>query len=58
MRVCSRRLIDVLRFSRTIYRVNVTFVDSDGKETSVRAVCGDNLLIVAHKNDINLEGTF
>ena len=37
-------------------QVRLTFVDSEGNETDVHAVCGDNILTVAHKNDINLEG--
>ncbi len=37
-------------------RVSVTFVNADGVEAKVRACVGDNLLVVAHKNNIDLEG--
>jgi ferredoxin-2, mitochondrial len=36
--------------------VNVTFVDTDGERVEVRAYEGENILEVAHQNDIELEG--
>jgi len=37
-------------------RVHVTFVSASGREKPVEAVCGDNILFVAHKNGVDLEG--
>ena len=37
-------------------RVRVTFVNAKGEETDVDACVGDNVLVVAHKNDVDLEG--
>ena len=36
--------------------VRITYVDPDGDETTVDADIGQNLLHVAHDNDIELEG--
>ena len=38
------------------FRVNITFVDRDGDEHSVKAKVGDTLLEVAKEFDIDLEG--
>lgn len=38
------------------HSVRVTFIDPDGTEHKVVAKAGMNLLQVAHKNDINMEG--
>jgi hypothetical protein len=37
--------------------VAITYVEADGKETTVDAEIGQNLMAVAHANDIELEGT-
>lgn len=37
-------------------RVKVTFVERDGKERRVEATVGQDLLTLAHGNDIDLEG--
>ena len=34
----------------------MTFVNANGEETDVDACVGDNVLVVAHKNDVDLEG--
>lgn len=36
--------------------MNVTFVDKDGERITVRAPVGENLLEVAHANNVDLEG--
>jgi len=36
--------------------INVTFIDKSGKRIEVKAPLGMNMLEVAHKNDIDLEG--
>ncbi|KAL3937133.1 MAG: hypothetical protein SGBAC_007688 [Bacillariaceae sp.] len=36
--------------------VSITYVDPDGEETTVDAEIGQNLLHVAHDNDVELEG--
>lgn len=38
--------------------VSITYVEPDGKETTVEASLGEHLLDVAHANNIELEGTF
>jgi hypothetical protein len=37
-------------------RISVTFIDKDGAEHTVQAPVGMNLLEVAHKNEVDLEG--
>lgn len=37
-------------------RVNITYVDRDGKEIAVRAKVGDNVMYLAHRYNIELEG--
>jgi hypothetical protein len=37
--------------------VSITYVEADGKETTVDAEIGKNLMTIAHDNDIELEGT-
>jgi len=37
-------------------RIKVTFLDRDGSRHEVRAAIGQNMLEVAHSNDIDLEG--
>lgn len=36
--------------------ISVTFVEKDGKETTVKAPLGKSLLEVAHDNEVELEG--
>ena len=36
--------------------VNVTFIDQDGEEHKVKAKVGDNVMYLAHRHDIDLEG--
>jgi hypothetical protein len=36
--------------------VSITYVDPEGEETTVKAEIGQNLLDVAHDNDVELEG--
>jgi hypothetical protein len=39
-----------------LLRINVVFVDKDGKEQAVQAPLGKNMLEVAHDNEVELEG--
>lgn len=43
-------------FSRVTYRINVTFVETDGTEEHLKVPVGTNMLEAAHSNDIELEG--
>ncbi|XP_052860179.1 adrenodoxin-like protein 1, mitochondrial [Anopheles cruzii] len=36
--------------------VNITYIDKDGKETPVRGKVGDNVLYLAHRHGIEMEG--
>jgi len=38
------------------FSVNVTFIDRDGEVHMVRGKVGDNVLYLAHRYDIELEG--
>lgn len=38
------------------FRVNVTYIDKDGKKTKVRGKVGDNILYLAHRYGIEMEG--
>ena len=40
----------------TPFRVNVVYVDRSGHRIPVRAKVGDNILYLAHKHGIELEG--
>lgn len=41
---------------RVFRRITVTFVDRDGERFVVKAPVGENLLEVAHENNVDLEG--
>ncbi|KAK6622940.1 Adrenodoxin, mitochondrial [Polyplax serrata] len=36
--------------------VNITYVDKDGKETQVKGKIGDNVMYLAHRHNIEMEG--
>uniref|UniRef100_A0A182WI39 2Fe-2S ferredoxin-type domain-containing protein n=1 Tax=Anopheles minimus TaxID=112268 RepID=A0A182WI39_9DIPT len=36
--------------------VNITYIDKDGKETTVRGKVGDNVLYLAHRYGVEMEG--
>lgn len=38
------------------HRVNITYVDKDGKRTKVQGKVGDNVLYLAHRHGIEMEG--
>lgn len=38
------------------FRVNITYIDKNGKETLVRGKVGDNALYLAHRYGITMEG--
>lgn len=38
--------------------VSITYIDPDGEETTVDAEIGQNLLHVAHDNNVELEGAW
>lgn len=38
------------------FRVNITFVDKDGKRIPVRGKIGDNVLYLAHRFGVDMEG--
>jgi len=42
--------------SRSLSTVRITFIDGDGDRETVDAKIGNNLLEVAHDNDIEVEG--
>eukprot|EP00475_Leptophrys_vorax_P002814 TRINITY_DN11591_c0_g1_i1.p1 TRINITY_DN11591_c0_g1~~TRINITY_DN11591_c0_g1_i1.p1 ORF type:complete len:179 (+),score=1.70 TRINITY_DN11591_c0_g1_i1:18-554(+) len=37
--------------------INVTFIQRDGTESTIKVAIGENMLQAAHDNDIDLEGT-
>lgn len=39
-----------------LYRVNVTFITKEGKEVKIRGKIGDNVLYLAHRYEIPMEG--
>ena len=39
------------------FRVNVTYIDRKGNENHIAGKIGDNLLYLAHRHKIDLEGT-
>ena len=41
---------------RQACRISVTFLDRDGTEYKVKAAVGENMLSVAHREEIDLEG--
>lgn len=38
------------------FRVNVTYIDKNGKSTDVKGKVGDNVLYLAHRHGIEMEG--
>ncbi len=38
------------------YRVNITYINKDGDRTSIKGKIGDNILYLAHRYNINMEG--
>lgn len=38
------------------FRVNVIFIDKTGKKVSIRGKIGDNVLYLAHRHEIEMEG--
>lgn len=43
-------------FSIYLSRVNVTFIDKMGKKVKVKGKIGDNVLYLAHRYEIDIEG--
>eukprot|EP00946_MAST-07B_sp_MAST-7B-sp1_P000499 g499.t1 len=52
----AARLVSTTRARSMPGPITVTFVEPDGEEYEVEAAVGDNMLDVAHDNDIELEG--
>lgn len=48
--------IDGNYFMTYFYRVNVTFIDKTGQKIKVKGKVGDNVLYLAHRYDIDIEG--
>jgi len=40
----------------SFYRVNITFIDKEGVRRPIRGKIGDNVLYLAHRHAIPLEG--
>lgn len=38
------------------FRVNITYIDKDGKKFPVKGKIGDNVLYLAHRHGIEMEG--
>lgn len=45
-----------LKELKSVVRVQVTFIEKDGGERTVKAAVGQDLLSLAHSNEIDLEG--
>lgn len=43
-------------FTVYFYRVNVTFIDKTGQKVKVKGKIGDNVLYLAHRYEIDIEG--
>ena len=40
------------------YSVNITFIDRDGDRHDIKGKVGDNVLYLAHRHGIEMEGNF
>ena len=40
----------------SFFRVNIVYIDKDGTRHKVRGKVGDNVLYLAHRYDISMEG--
>lgn len=40
------------------FRVNIVYIDKDGKKTNVRGKVGDNVLYLAHRYGVEMEGMY
>lgn len=57
--IVSRRLVPLRRLSTAANKktLHVTFVTPESEEITCNAAEGDNLLDIAHENDVELEGS-
>lgn len=39
-----------------VSRVNITYINKDGDRTNIKGKIGDNVLYLAHRHNINMEG--
>lgn len=49
-------LSNLIFFTWLLFRVNVVYIDRSGQRIPVKAKVGDNVLFLAHKHGIDLEG--
>lgn len=42
----------------SLFRVNVVYIDRSGQRIPIKAKVGDNVLYLAHKHGIDLEGEY
>lgn len=45
-----------LRITELFFSVNITYTDKNGKSTDVKGKVGDNVLYLAHRHGIEMEG--
>lgn len=48
--------IGIKNWISIIYSVNVTFIDRDGDRHDIQGKVGDNVLYLAHRHGIEMEG--
>lgn len=41
---------------RFVFRVNITYINKDGERTGIKGKVGDNILYLAHRYNISMEG--
>ena len=40
------------------FRVNITYVDRDGERNDIKGKVGDNVMYLAHRHDLDIEGNY
>lgn len=62
LQICHFYLLDLIIFQELLLysdvfcRVNITYIDKNGNKIPVRGKVGDNVLYLAHRYGIEMEG--
>ena len=48
--------LNFFQFSLIDFRVNITYIDKNGKSIPIQGKVGDNVMYLAHRHNIEMEG--
>lgn len=49
-------IVGIFSTSFALFRVNITYITKDGQRISVHGKVGDNVMYLAHRHNIEIEG--